>query len=144
MQTDKLEPAPADANNWSKNIFRSRAIEPRTSMVDRVLAVLRIDLTAGTPAFGERSGTPSMVRQLLFDAGRNSIDLRVGDSDDGLTVQGQVLGEGFAGALVSLGEFETRANEMSEFKFTGLPKGTYSLAVQSENQEIVIGTLEVL
>ena len=144
MQTDKLENAPADALRWSKNIFRARAAERKNSMFETILAVLRVDLSPGTAAFGERSGTPSTARQLLFEAGRNSIDLRIDYSENGFKVRGQVLGEGFSGALVKLGEIETRANDLSEFKFSDVPKGVYSLAVQTEEQAIVIGTLEVL
>jgi hypothetical protein len=31
MQTDKSVDAPPDAVQWSKNIFRSRAVEPKKS-----------------------------------------------------------------------------------------------------------------
>ena len=39
MQTDESIDAPNDAIQWSKNIFRTRAIEPKKSVVERVLAV---------------------------------------------------------------------------------------------------------
>ena len=44
MQTDKSIDAPQDAIKWSKNIFRARAAEPKKSFVQKILAVLQMDL----------------------------------------------------------------------------------------------------
>ena len=98
MQTDDSADAPADSVKWAKNIFRTRAAEPKKSLVQKVLAVLQMDLSGAQPAFGERSASASQTRQMLFQAGDNSIDLRISKSEKGLLVQGQILGEGFAGA----------------------------------------------
>jgi hypothetical protein len=38
---------------------------------------------------------------------------------------------------------ETRANELSEFSFSEVPGGTYSLNLQSGEKEIVVENLEL-
>ena len=45
--------------------------------------------------------------------------------------------------LVKLGEFETEANELSEFKFTEIPAGNYDLDFQTDESEIVIENLNL-
>ena len=143
MQTDKSVDAPPDAIQWSKNIFRRRAAEPKKSIVKKILAVLQMDLLPNRAAFGERSASASQARQMLFQAGENSLDLRIKKVEKGFSVQGQVLGEGFANCTIKLGEFETTANELSEFRLTAIPSGKYDLRLQSEQREIVIGEIEI-
>jgi len=143
MQTDDSADAPADSVKWAKNIFRTRAVEPKKSLVQKVLAVLQMDLSGAQPAFGERSGSASQTRQMLFQAGDNSIDLRISKGEKGLLVQGQILGEGFADCTVRLGDFQAEANELSEFKFTEIPNGKYDLVLQTAEREIVIAGLEL-
>ncbi len=147
MQTDKSFDAPQDAIQWSKNIFRSRVAEPKKSVVERFLAVLQMDLSPNRAAFGERSASASQARQMLFQAGDNGIDLRIKQDEKGLNVQGQILGEGFAnGSIIIFNEnvsFETRANELSEFEFTEIPNGEYTVRVQGSEKEIVVESLEL-
>lgn len=143
MQTDDSADAPADSVKWAKNIFRTRAAEPKKSLVQKVLAVLQMDLSGAQPAFGERSASASQTRQMLFQAGDNSIDLRISKSEKGLLVQGQILGEGFAGASARLGDGEAPVNELSEFKFTEIPNGKYDLVLRAAEREIVIAGLEL-
>ena len=143
MQTDKSFDAPSDAIQWSKNIFLSRAVEPKKSIVERVLAVLQMDLSPNRAAFGERSASASPARQMLFQAGKNSLDLRIKQEENGLmSVRGQILGEGFADCLVVISNenasFETRANELSEFKFADVPSGKYALSFRNREKEIVV------
>lgn len=145
MQTDDSADAPADSVKWAKNIFRTRAAEaePKKSLVQKILAVLQMDLSGAQPAFGERSATLSQTRQMLFQAGENGIDLRITEDENGFEVQGQVLGEGFLNCTARLGDFEAKANQLSEFKFTNVPGGKYDLVLQTDDREIEIAGLEL-
>ncbi len=143
MRTDKSVDAPQNAINWSKNIFRTRAIEPKKSFVEKIRAVLQMDLSPNKAAFGERSASANQARQMLFEAGENSIDLRIKETEKFLEIHGQILGEGFENAVVKLGEFETNTNELSEFKFAEIPNGKYDLNLQKGNSEIVIENLDL-
>jgi len=143
MQADKSADAPQDAIRWSKNIFRARIAEPKKSVVERVLAVLQMDLSPNRAAFGERSASATQARQMLFRAGETSIDLRIKQTEKGFNVEGQILGEDFANRAIKLGEFETTANELSEFKFTNVPVGKYDLILRGDTSEIVIGEIVI-
>ena len=144
MQTDKSENAPQDSIKWAKNIFRSHVREPKKSLAQKVLAVLQMDLSPNKAAFGERSASQAQARQMLFTAGENAVDLRITKTEKGfLYIQGQILGESFANCVVRLGEFETRANELSEFKFTEIPVGDYDLLFQTNEKEIVVENLDL-
>ena len=138
MQADKSFDAPTDAIQWSKNIFRARVAEPKKSIVEKVLAVLQMDLSPNRAAFGERSASATQARQMLFQAGETGIDLRIKQTEQGFNVQGQILGEDFANCTIKLGEFATTANELSEFKFTNVPVGKYDLILRNETSEIVV------
>ena len=139
MQKDNSFDAPKDAVNWSKNIFRSRAIEPKKSLLQKVFAVLQMDLSNAQPVFGERSASASKVRQMLFQADEISIDIRIANGE----VKGQILGEGFANCEINLGEFAAKSNDLSEFKFENILTGKYSLTIKKDEKEIVIEGLEV-
>jgi hypothetical protein len=143
IQTDESADAPADSVKWAKNIFRTRAAEPKTSLVQKILAVLQMDLSGSQAAFGERSATLSQTRQMLFQAGDNAIDLRISEDENGFQVQGQILGEGFSNCTVKLGDFQAKAGELSEFKFTDIPGGKYDLVLQAADREIEIAGLEL-
>jgi hypothetical protein len=143
MQHDDSVDAPQDAIKWSKNIFRTRAVEPKQSLVQKILAVLQMDLSPNKAAFGERSAGAAQERQMLFEAGENGIDLRIKEGEKGFNVRGQILGEGFAGGTIKLGDFETSANELSEFSFTDIPGGEYSLTLKTAETEITIENLEI-
>jgi negative regulator of replication initiation len=77
MRRDASYDAPEDAVRWSKNIFRSKAAAQRKSLIERVAAVLQIDLSPNRAAFGERSASAGQARQMLFQAGDASLDLRI-------------------------------------------------------------------
>lgn len=143
MRTDKSFDAPADAIQWSKNIFRSRVAEPKKSIAEKILAILKMDLSPNRAAFGERSASASQARQMLFQASENSIDLRIKLTGKNFNLRGQVLGSGFANASVKLGEFETTTNEISEFVFASVPGGKYALSFQGREKEIVIADIEI-
>src|SRR5688572_20874730 len=121
MRRDDSVDAPADSIRWASNLFRTRIAEAKPSIVRKLAAVLQIEIAPNKAAFGERSATASQVRQMLFQADENAIDLRIEPSETGFSVSGQILGEGFANASVTLsGEtrgYKAAANEMSEFGF---------------------------
>jgi hypothetical protein len=141
MQTDKSVDAPQDAIQWSKNIFRTRVAKP--TLVQKVLAVLQINLAPNKAVFGERSASASQARQMLFEAGDNSIDLRISATDNGFNIHGQILGDGFENAEIKLGELVTNTNELSEFKFKAVAKGSYSLTLTGLKNEIVVENFDL-
>jgi hypothetical protein len=143
MQRDESTDAPADAIRWSKNIFRTRAVEPKTPIVQKVLAVLQMDLSPNRAAFGERSASASQARQMLFQAGENALDVRIAQTEKGFDLHGQILGENFANSIIKLGEFETRANELGEFKLKEIPEGVYNLSAKINEKEIVVENLQL-
>ena len=154
MQADKSVDAPTDAIRWSKNIFRARVAEPKKSFAQKVLAVLQMDLAPGKAAFGERSASADQARQLFYEAGENGLDLRVKATEKGISVRGQVLGEGFEKATVKLvganSSFESETNNLSEFGFNlsefgfvEIPAGNYDLILRKNETEITVEGLEL-
>ena len=143
METDNSFDAPTDSIKWAKNIFRARVAEPKKSFMQKVLAVLQVDLSPGKAAFGERSASSAQARQMLFQAGKIAVDLRISETEKGFNVRGQILGAGFANCMIKLGEFETKSNELSEFSFTEIQGGNYNLTLQTAETEIVIENLEI-
>jgi len=83
MQTDDSADAPTDSVRWAKNLFAARAVMPKKSIVQKVLAVLQINLSPNKAAFGERSASATQARQMLFQAGENALDLRIKTVDCG-------------------------------------------------------------
>ena len=142
MGTDTSVDAPQGAISWSKNIFLNRATKPQTSFAQRVLAILQMDLSPNKAAFGERSASASKARQMLFQAGDASIDLRVKQEDNSFSLHGQILGEDFTGGTIKLGDLETQINEPGEFKFAKILSGKYDLILQKGEKEIVIEGLQ--
>jgi hypothetical protein len=147
METDDSADAPKDAVLWSQNLFRSRVVEPKKSVVERILAVLQVDLAPNQAVFGERSASAEGARQMLFDAGAQQIDLRIAKSGKDFKVAGQVLGEGFSGAKAMLfnaeKKFTTESNELSEFLFEKIKKGKYTLTLQILGKEIIIENIVI-
>lgn len=143
MRRDESFDAPTDAVRWSKNLFRARAAEPKKSVVEKVLAILQMDLAPNRAAFGERSASASSARQMLFQAGENALDIRIAEARQGFNLRGQILGAGFADCKINLGKFEATANELGEFKLANIPSGIYNLNVQISGKEIVVEDLEL-
>jgi hypothetical protein len=149
MQADDSTDAPADAVLWSKNLFRTRAaaVEPKKSVVERILAVLQVDLAPNKAVFGERSASSQQARQMLFDAGGFQIDLRIARINKGFKVNGQVLGAHADGAEVKIfnaeKSFTVKSNELSEFVFEKISKGKYTLSLNFQDKEIIIENIEI-
>jgi len=106
-----------------------------------------MEIAPNRPAFGERSASASQVRQMLYRAGDNAVDLRIEPKKKAFSLRGQILGEGFAGASIELSRdshvFTVQASEMSEFEFTDLPTGRYQLLIQGEGFEITLKTIDI-
>lgn len=142
MLSDRSVDAPEDAVRYAKNLYRTRAVEPAKSVIQRVLAVLQMDLAPNKAAFGERSAAGSQARQMLFESGDNAVDIRISFEEGEFDIYGQILGEGFANAQIELGNenisIKETTDEMSEFKIVGLTAGTYELTIKGSETEIVI------
>ena len=147
MQADTSIDAPADAVKYAKNLFRTRATEPRTSLIQRALAVLRVDLAPNRAAFGERSATGAQARQMLFESGDNAIDLRITKTGNRFTVKGQILGEGFVSAEIKFSNtdncYSAQTNELSEFTMENIAEGKYILSLIGNQKEVIIENLEI-
>jgi hypothetical protein len=147
MQRDDSVDAPVDSIRWASNLYRTRASEPKRSLVQRIAAVLQMEIAPNKPAFGERSASTSQVRQLLFKAGENAIDLRIEPKAKFFDVRGQILGEGLTDARIKhfndLGGLESRAKEIGEFEFEKVKPGQYELVVSNEGLEITLKTIDI-
>lgn len=146
LKTDKSEDAPAELINWTKNLFRSRITEPKKSILQKIAAVLEMDLSKNQPAFGERSSS-NPIRQMLFRADDIGITLKISNDDGNIYLMGQVLDEKFGGCETILSNdkksFFTKANELSEFKIKDVPDGVYFLTIRNNEKEISIENLEL-
>lgn len=143
MQADDSVDAPQDQLKWAKNLFAARAGQTRGSLVKKVMAVLQIDLSPGKAAFGERSAGAGQARQMLFDAGENSVDLRVKNVKGKFDIHGQILGDNFPGGKVRIGSLTADISDTGEFQFKGVAAGTYTLTVAGKDTEITIEGLEL-
>ena len=147
MARDESVDAPADSVRWASNLFRTRAAEPKKSILKKLAAVLEMELAPNRPAFGERSASATQVRQMLYRAGDNAVELRIESKNKGFSLRGQILGEGFAAASIELSNdsrvFKVRASEMSEFEFADLPAGRYQLLIRGEGFEITLKTIDI-
>ena len=148
IRRDDSVEAPAESVRWASNLFRTRATEPTPSLIKKIVAVLQMEIAPNKPAFGERSASTSSVRQILYRADENAVDLRIEQTKKAFTIRGQVLGEGFAAAKATLTDdpktFETTANESSEFRFENVPAGSYQLTIQGSKVEIELKGVNII
>lgn len=138
MQTDNAVDAPAELTQFAKGLYRTRIVEHAPSLVKRIAGVLSVDLAPGRAAFGERSASGGQARQMLFEAGDNAIDLRVAAAEKGFDVRGQILGDGFEGGHVMLGDLRADIDDNGGFVIRSVPTGEYSLTVEGDAREIFI------
>ncbi len=143
MNTDDSVDAPEDAIKWSKNLFRTRSAEQGTSGIRRIIGVLLQELSPDTPAFGERSASAGKVRQLLYEAGDNRVDLRVSPRADAFDVRGQVLGTGWEGAIVEFAGQRVAIDRFGSFLIKGVGREVSDLTIKGENVEIVLSGIEL-
>lgn len=147
MRRDDSVDAPADSRKWATNLFRTRAAETKTSFVKKLAAVFQMEIAPNKAAFGERSASAAPVRQLLYRADENAVDIRIEKTKKAFTVRGQILGDGFANAAARLFDdsrsFEAAANEASEFRFDSVPAGRYELTILSTEVEITLKAIDI-
>jgi hypothetical protein len=147
MQRDDSVDAPAESLKWVSNLFRTRAAQPKPSLIKKLAAVFQMEIAPNKRAFGERSSTAAAVRQILYRADEHAIDIRIEAGKKGFSVRGQVLGNNFANASVRLFEddrnFQTTASEASEFKFDSVPAGRYDLTIRGDDVEITLKALDI-
>jgi hypothetical protein len=140
LRTDDSADAPEAAVRWVKNLFATRMVESKSSSMRRMLATLVSDLLPNSAIFGQRSAGTSQSRRLLFEAEDNAIDLRIEGGKAGAQISGQIIGEGFEGAKVMLiaddARFATEADDMCLFNLGGIPNGTYTLIIGTDDVEI--------
>ena len=146
MKSDHTEAAPVELVNYAKNLFRGQRGAPKPSLVERVLAVLAFDSLTVAPGFGLRSGLGA-GRQLIYSTEMADIDLRVSPQSGEWEIAGQILGSSHSEGKVNLESdaFSASANlnELSEFSFRSVPRGTYRMFVHLPNLEIETPPLEV-
>jgi len=141
MQADTSVDAPADLIKFAKNAFVQRAMQPKATLLERISAVLRMELAPGRAAFGERSAGGSTARQMLFDAGDAAIDLRVTANGEVFDIRGQHIGDVVAETVrleSADAKFAAMNDELKGFEFNSVPAGKYSLIITSASSEIVI------
>ena len=147
MRRDDSVDAPADSIRWASNLFRTRATQPKQSLVKKIAAILQMDIAPGKPAFGERSLSASKVRQMLFKAEDNAVELRVEPAKKGFSIRGQVLGSGFTDATVTLSDDiksrEAQTSGTSEFQFENVAAGRYELVIRGESMEISLKAIDI-
>ena len=147
MERDDSVDAPKDSIRWASNLFRTRATAAKPSLVKKIAAILQMEIAPNQPAFGERSASTTKVRQMLFRADDNAVDLRIEPSKKGFTIRGQVLGAGFSGAAVTLTDdvkrHEATASETSEFQFDNVAAGRYGLIIRGDEIEISLKAIDI-
>lgn len=148
MRRDDSVDAPADSLRWAGNLFRARAVDSKPSLVKKLVAVFQMEIAPNKPAFGERSASASTVRQVLYNAGDNAIDIRIEKAKKAFTLRGQVLGDGFANSIVRLSgdegnSFQATIDETSEFRFDDIPVGRYELTIRNAGVEITLKAFEI-
>ncbi len=147
MLGDDSVDAPTDSIRWASNLFRSRAAEPKRTLVQKLAAILQMEIAPNKPAFGERSASTSQARQLLYRAGSHAIDIRIESKKKAFDLRGQILGDGFAGASLKLFNdsraFDTQANENSEFAFENVPSDRYDLVINADGVEITLKAIDI-
>jgi len=147
MQRDDSVDAPLDSVQWARNLFRTRAAGSRPSLVKKLAAVFQLEIAPSKPAFGERSASPSTVRQILYTAGDNAIDVRIEKVKKAFTVRGQILGGDFADSTVRISSeknsYEIMVDEAGEFRLENIPAGTYEITIYNADLEITLKAFDI-
>ncbi len=150
MRADDSRDAPPAVLARAVQLFRTRAVAPAPSLVQRIVAALRFESTPLTPAFGLR-GESAAVRQLIYTAGDSAIDidLRIEPAADGWQVSGQLLGDdlGLGVARLHGAAFSAEApiDALSTFALPPAPAAVYTLTLTWPTlaiavEELVLGT----
>ena len=147
MQTDEAEDAPPEIVSSALNLFRSRATTKKSSLRQRIVATISFDSLRMSPAYGVRSASQGVARQMLFNAGECDLDLRLTQSGETWNVAGQVLGQECAGGQIELVSETTKAqadfNDQCEFTIAAVPAGSYQLHLRLPDLEIEVPQIEL-
>ena len=143
MRTDTDEDAPRDVLFQAINVFQPAR---KVSLATRILAALSFDSLTAEPAFGTRSASTE-VRQLIFTAAGNDIDLHISPAGNSWIIAGQLLSESCEDGEVAIeGEnvsLSTRLNESCEFKLPAVPSGDYTLRLRFSDIEVEVPRIEL-
>lgn len=147
MRADNNESAPAPAIERALKLFRERTrkIKEMPTERRRIFALLQFDNALPPLAFGLRSGQAE-TQQRLYSAGEHDLDLRLKLTAKKWVVSGQLLGPPAGGKAELRGEsvqVEADLNELSEFTFTAVPSGLYTLILYLDEIEIEVTILEL-
>lgn len=144
MKKDRSYEAPQDSIKWAKNIFLTRTPKIRSSVVKKIFGILQMNLSQ-TQAFAERSSALP-VRQMLYRADENTLDIRVIKGDKNNTIAGQILGDDFSGCETQLRQkgksVMATINDMNEFRFSRVESGKYKMVIRKEKIELILDDLE--
>jgi hypothetical protein len=148
MQTDDSRDAPAHVINRAMRAFRTERLgsaSPVSSLRRRLVATLRFDSAQRTVALGQRAGQTS-ERELLYDAGESTLEVRVDHSQAGWNVGGQVLGPYTGGEVEIEGATDgasTSLNELCEFTLPPVEDGVYLLILRLDDLEVEVPGLDL-
>lgn len=137
MRADDSVDAPVEAIKFVKNVYRTR-IMPKASLVQRIKAFLVSDLLPDKLVMGERSGSSTGPRQVLFDAGEYAIDLRISADHDSFTIKGQILGFGFENGHVYIGRKRATIDVAGQFELQDVRAGSYEIVARRGDIEITV------
>lgn len=146
MRSDTSVDAPPTVIARAVSLFRSRAISPAPSLLQRLVAVLSFESTPLTPALGMRS-EGSTERQMIYTADAYDVDLRLTPVTSGWMVAGQILGGGDeTGQATLTGEGTTLHApifDQASFSFPVAPAGHYALTLTLSADEVIVEDLRV-
>jgi hypothetical protein len=155
VASDDLVAPPQWVFNRAIRIFDKELHRPRLAeRIAQGIAALVYDSFARPAMAGVRSAEMA-DRQLLYDAGDYSIDLRIASSErTGADLTGQVLKESdptfesvsTLKVQIARGDevvFSTVTDEMGEFKLSGVERGLYNLRVELSDGSITVPDLSV-
>ena len=152
MRSDDSESAPEHVINRAIRLFNVHtASAPRsTSIMERLVGIIRFDSAHAAPAFGLRVGADEASRQMLFEAQPYELELRTRPLGGGWSVAGQLLGPA---ETVDYGEVEligdqarvqAPLSQLLEFNLPAVPSGTYRLEFRFDDERAIeIPSLEL-
>lgn len=145
-----LVDAPEHVIQRAIDVFAARSAAPAprpAGLRQRLQALLSFDSAGLSPAAAGVRSAGGGTRQVLFSAEGRDIDLRIGPSSAaGWQVSGQILGPDEIGTVeLRCGEFQARTawNELSEFRFDGVPGGTCQLTLHSDDWQLDLPDVQI-
>ena len=143
MKSDTLEEVPAHIYERTLDLLKQRPAAVKSekeSIVKKIFGSLVSAASDFTPVFGLRSGQPELIQKLKLSADDFEINLQISAKDENVRVFGELFSRIIADkAVLQNAETEISAavNDLGEFSFTNIPKGTYKLfIILSETAEI--------